>query len=164
MEDEEKQKLILPKTKNDKKNKDPANNDGNISDQDKDSISSENNHAYSVRNENGFMSGLNIDNCNQLPRTKSTVMSLGDGKCYEDNKNVVERQSVTKSRSSIKYVHKDNNPKDTLNTNERTTSVIFSGESTVLIQIAPKNEAKVIYIYLKIIYVVIKHFLVHIIY
>ena len=100
-----------------------------------------------MHKENGFMSKLNTDNCDKLPCKKSTVMSLGDKKCYEDNKNAVERLPVTKLRSSIKYVQNDSNPKDTLNTNERTASVIFSGESTVLIQIAPKNEGKVICIF-----------------
>ena len=91
------------------------------------------------------MPGLNIDNCNKLPCIKSTVMSLGNSKCYEDDQNAVEMQSETKNLSSFKDANKDNIPKDTLNTNERQTSVIFSGESTILIQIAPKNEAKVIY-------------------
>ena len=97
-----------------------------------------------MHQENGFMPGLNIDSSDKLPSIKSTVMSLGENKCNEDNKNALEKQSETKNRSSIKDANKDNIPKDTLNTNEKQTSVIFSGESTILIQIAPKNEAKVI--------------------
>ena len=97
-----------------------------------------------MHQENGFIPGSNIDNCDKLPCIKSTVMSLGNNKCYEDDQNAVEMQSGTRNRSSIKDANKDNIPKDALNTNERQTSVIFSGESTILIQIAPKNEAKVI--------------------